>query len=182
MERLTEQHFKKGDGFYMKCSGHCCKEDFSCEDCKEFDVLVDRLGVIEDILGDTYDIDRLRELVEADREGRAIVSPIATGQSVYFIETCEKFKENVFNGRPYIAAVSCEDSRRSEEFCFDKCEKKGELMVFEDVVIAIYTDDGGNCDVYLEEYGRLPFEEFGKTAFKEKGKALEALEGMKNNG
>lgn len=76
MERLTELHFKKSDGFYMKCSEHCCKEDFSCEDCKEFEKLVDRLGTIEDILGDEYDLDRLRELAQADREGRCVVLPV----------------------------------------------------------------------------------------------------------
>lgn len=32
-----------------------------------------RLKKIEDILGDEYDLDRLRELVEADREGRCVV-------------------------------------------------------------------------------------------------------------
>lgn len=73
MERLTEMHFKKADGFYMKCSGHCCKEDFSCEDCGEFEKLVDRLGQIEDILGDIYDLDRLRELVEADKSERCVI-------------------------------------------------------------------------------------------------------------
>jgi hypothetical protein len=75
MERLTEHHFKKQDGFYMKCSEHCCKEDFSCEDCGEFDKLVDRLGAIEDILGDEYDLDSLRELKRADDEGRCVVLP-----------------------------------------------------------------------------------------------------------
>src|SRR5699024_8684496 len=38
----------------------------------------DRLHFIadmEDILGDDYDLDRLRELVEADREGRCVVLP-----------------------------------------------------------------------------------------------------------
>lgn len=34
---------------------------------------VDRLSAIEDILGDKYDLDRLRELVQADREGRCVV-------------------------------------------------------------------------------------------------------------
>ena len=29
-----------------------------------------RLNQIEDILGDTYDLDRLRELVESDKNGR----------------------------------------------------------------------------------------------------------------
>lgn len=33
------------------------------------------LKEIEDILGDDYDLDRLRELVEADREGRCVVLP-----------------------------------------------------------------------------------------------------------
>ena len=37
---------------------------------------VDRLAAIEDILGDEYDLDRLRELAQADREGRVeIIEP-----------------------------------------------------------------------------------------------------------
>lgn len=34
-----------------------------------------RLNQIENILGDEYDLDRLRELVEADKEGRCVVLP-----------------------------------------------------------------------------------------------------------
>ena len=34
---------------------------------------IHRLATIEDILGDEYDLDRLRELVQADREGRCVV-------------------------------------------------------------------------------------------------------------
>ena len=34
-----------------------------------------RLKKIEDVLGDEYDLDRLRELVQADREGRVVVLP-----------------------------------------------------------------------------------------------------------
>ena len=60
----------------MKCSEHCCKEDFSCEDCKEFEKLVDRLGTIENILGDDYDIDRLRELAQADKEEESEFCPL----------------------------------------------------------------------------------------------------------
>lgn len=32
--------------------------------------VIERLAKIEDILGDDYELDRLRELVEADRDGR----------------------------------------------------------------------------------------------------------------
>lgn len=37
------------------------------------DSAVNRLAHIEDILGDDYDLSRLRELVQADREGRCVV-------------------------------------------------------------------------------------------------------------
>lgn len=36
---------------------------------------VRRLQEIENILGDTYDLDHLRELVEADKNGRCFVRP-----------------------------------------------------------------------------------------------------------
>ena len=39
----------------------------------DVDDAVLRLAAIEDILGDEYDLDRLRELVQADREGRCVV-------------------------------------------------------------------------------------------------------------
>lgn len=35
--------------------------------------LAERLATIENILGENYDLDRLRELAEADREGRCVV-------------------------------------------------------------------------------------------------------------
>lgn len=78
VERLTERHYKESresSGYYMKCSETChidCGEKSYCE---EVDNIVDRLGAIEDILGDEYDLDRLRELVEADRDGRCVVIP-----------------------------------------------------------------------------------------------------------
>lgn len=94
MERLTERHYKKSDGHYMKCSEYCEKEDLRCDECKEFDELVDRLGAIEDILGDDYDLDRLRELVEADREGRVRFVSKVSGD---VCGTCKHFGR--FSGR-----------------------------------------------------------------------------------
>lgn len=43
-----------------------------------------RLKMIEDILGKNYDLDRLRELVEADRDGRCVVLPVKPGGMVRF--------------------------------------------------------------------------------------------------
>ena len=89
MERLTKQHYKKTDGYYMKCSEYCCKEDFSCEDCEKFDELVDRLAAIEDILGEEYDLERLRELTQADKQERCMVLPCDPGQIVWAVNSLE---------------------------------------------------------------------------------------------
>ena len=45
--------------------------------------IVSRLQEIEDILGDTYDLDRLRELVEADKAGRCVLHPLKAEDEVY---------------------------------------------------------------------------------------------------
>lgn len=43
-----------------------------------------RLAAIEDILGDEYDLDRLRELAQADREGRCVVMPCQPGDKISY--------------------------------------------------------------------------------------------------
>lgn len=50
---------------------------------KDYHKCVDRLGRIEDIIGDTYDLDRLRELVEADKAGRCVLLPCKVGDRIY---------------------------------------------------------------------------------------------------
>lgn len=42
-----------------------------------------RLKMIENILGDNYDLDRLREIVDADRDGRCVVLPCELGRTVF---------------------------------------------------------------------------------------------------
>ena len=56
-----------------------------CEDCLREST--NRLAAIEDILGDDYDLDRLKEMVEADREGRCVVLPCRVGDKVYCIQS-----------------------------------------------------------------------------------------------
>ena len=48
----------------------------------QHETAIHRLVTIEDILGDEYDLDRLRELAQADREGRCVVPPCKVGQKV----------------------------------------------------------------------------------------------------
>ena len=81
MERLTRYfsdwaHGAEGDSD-KGLTGAYCRGKF------EATAIVDRLAAIEDILGDTYDLDHLRELVEADREGRCVVFKFGIGSTVY---------------------------------------------------------------------------------------------------
>ena len=53
-----------------------------------------RLSKIEDILGDEYDLDRLKEIVQAVREGRCVVLPCKLHDKVFFVENgCVKETE-----------------------------------------------------------------------------------------
>ena len=67
MERLTKyicDHAHGAEGVRVdNLTGDYCRGEF------EATAIVDRLASIEDILGDEYDLDRLRELAQADREG-----------------------------------------------------------------------------------------------------------------
>ena len=50
----------------------------------QHETAIHRLAAIEDILGDEYDLDELREMAQAKREGRCVVLP--KDGMVYYIE------------------------------------------------------------------------------------------------
>lgn len=99
MERLTVKHYL-GSAYYMKCSEEC-NVDMDCIDCPAFEKLVDRLGAYEDtglepekiaflksVVDDAFSdnpnfTERLRELAQADREGRVVVLPCKIGDAIY---------------------------------------------------------------------------------------------------
>ena len=104
MERLTEKHYL-GTDHYMKCSGNC-NVDMDCIDCPSFDRLVERLAAYEDtglepercaefaradaegryiVMRDAEQegVARLRELAEADKDGRVVVLPCKVGDRLY---------------------------------------------------------------------------------------------------
>ena len=55
----------------------------------DIDDVVHRLAVIEDILGDEYDMERLRELTQADKQERCMVLPCDPGQIVWAVNSLE---------------------------------------------------------------------------------------------
>ena len=87
MERLTTYIYGYAHGAEGvredSLTGNYCRGEF------EATAIVDRLASIEDILGDDYDIDRLRELVQADKEGRIRILSAGKGKSC---GTCANFQ------------------------------------------------------------------------------------------
>lgn len=73
MERLTSWCEEIEEAFLSceKCKKNGMTECWSQENCTQ--TAVDRLAEIEDILGNEYNLDRLSELVKADREGRIAI-------------------------------------------------------------------------------------------------------------
>ena len=67
-----------------KCDQEVTSVYVICDRCyKKMDGI--REDAIKDILGDDYDLDRLKELVQADREERCVVHPLKSDDEVYII-------------------------------------------------------------------------------------------------
>ena len=119
MERLTEKHYLAED-HYMKCSEDC-NVDMDCVDCPAFDKLIERLAAYEDIGLTPEEIKapftedtminlaaqalgveprRLRELAEADKDGRCVVLPCKVGDTVWRI---------IRDGEPHITRDEVRD-------------------------------------------------------------------------
>ena len=84
MERLTDQRAVIEPGTYLVLDDLLDNvPELQSVSRKE---LYYRLGLIENVLGKNYDLDHLKELLEADREGRCVVLPVKPGQTFYTID------------------------------------------------------------------------------------------------
>ena len=120
-----------------------------CEDgdCSQRQVW-ERLKSIEDIQGDEYDLDRLRELVEADREGRCVVLPCMIGDNVYVLN---HHLGRVFENEVAGFSVGYQSDNRNS-------------------VSTVYV---GKCG--SKTFRRWKFQQFGKTVFLTREEAEAAL-------
>ena len=94
MERLTYDFEIVGNHCWqvkgadnLECREVCERQgDSGCKTCP-IEKAFDRLAAIEDILGDEYDLERLRELAQADRDGRCVVLPFKPHKTMW---SCSK--------------------------------------------------------------------------------------------
>lgn len=100
MDRLTELHHKKSDGYYIRCSEHCNNDICDCG-CEKFEQIVNRLGAYEDTgmepceTNEKYatimafnklrlkvSLTRLCKILQAETEGRCVVLPCKIGDTL----------------------------------------------------------------------------------------------------
>ena len=119
----------------------------------------DRLHFIadmENILGGNYDLNRLRELVEADREGRCVVLPCKVGDAAYVIDPGDYHS----GYKPYVrekevTEISWKKVRNGKDLGFGLILK------------------GGDCNTSA----RYKISSIGKTVFLTREAAKAALKG-----
>ena len=75
-------------------------------DCESVGDIVRRLAAIEDILGDEYDLDELREMIQAKWEGLCVVQKFAPGSEVWIVERDEDGEATEVSGFVFVVSVS----------------------------------------------------------------------------
>lgn len=107
---------QKGNPYYWQTPCYDCQKKRVWENARN-----DRIMALEKILGDDYDLDHLRELVEADQDDRCIVLPVkapchAWACCKFFPDPFESYYASKFDvaaemGRGYVLAADKESAR-----------------------------------------------------------------------
>lgn len=106
--------------------------------------MASRLALIENILGDDYDLDRLKEMVEADKDGRCVVLPCKIGDTVYDIQM-GKITEKTIISIPFLMSKSI------NYLCLQAINNRGALTTIE-------TENLGKTVFYTREEAEAALE------------------------
>lgn len=102
-----------------------------------------RLRMIEKILGNDYDLDRLKELIEADQEGRCVVLPVKLKETFYTIDKVRTLCHLGYYFDEY-DCQGCEeacDSKLDFEVRKQSCYNKSQLLSFVESQKKIYLSE-----------------------------------------
>lgn len=140
----------------------CCYGDDGIADCVDrlesdyFEILegVKKIGTI----------DRLREICEAERDGRLVVLPCKVGDTVYAIADCADIlkdcDDDYYTGT---GAITCPFEKDCD---FEECDDANR-RIFETYVRSIYKDKDEPVNIFLDKIVDRQFypSDFGKTVF-----------------
>ena len=111
----------------------------------EFDI-TNRLAAIEDILGDEYDLERLRELAQADREGRCVVLP------------CKDWLDIVFGDQEVFYGIDAEYIENPiRQISVDSSSRCTWYDGWKTVVLKGYDENGFDWEFSPEDIGKTVF-------------------------
>lgn len=166
MERLTRAHYKASDGHYLVCSEMCEREDCT-EECGHFDEAIERLAAYEDTgltpeevlpkdkadeialklmrladLESFCSYTRLRELAEADKDGRLAVLP------------CKDWLDIVFGEQVLFWGI---DGKRVVEISVDDANRITWYNGWKSVTIIGFDECGDDWEFYAWDIGETVF-------------------------
>lgn len=105
-----------------------------------------RLKMIENILGDNYDLDRLREIVDADREGRCVLLP------------CKDWLEIVFGDQEVFYGIDTDYLECPiREISVDSSSRCTWYDGWKTVVLKGYDENGFDWEFSPEDIGKRVF-------------------------
>ena len=148
MERLT---FEGNFCDIAQCGDLVCQQSGTCTQRQFWE----RLKAYEDIAELCGGFDRLRELAEADKDGRVVVLPCKVGDTVYMIERIFDIDNGV-----------------CDEICARKVIGHGGNNLNQLWLVG----SGGICNAYIF------VSEFGKTVFLTREEAERAIQEMEGKG
>lgn len=113
---------------------------------KQKESVMGRLAAIEDILGDEYGLDRLRELGQADREGRCVVLP------------CKDWLDIVFGDQEVFYGIDAEYIENPiRQISVDSSARCTWYDGWKTVVLKGYDENGLDWEFSPEEIGKTVF-------------------------
>lgn len=143
--------------------------------------IYNRLASIEDILGDEYDITRLRDMVKADRDGRCIIPPVKAGDTIYLVVPGRLTVNTIGDDHSTVTFVDCEMFGKRSSPLYGICNISGQIkdvvnLIIEDTVEYIAMGQDGNGLISLRNRGVVSFSDIGDSIFLTHQEAQATLE------
>lgn len=103
MERLTDKRMNEGGAISASPKEY---KELAISESLSGEQICKGILDIKGILGDKCDLDRLRELVEADRDERCVVMSYKAGDEIWVLERDEDGEVCDFSGNVFICEVN----------------------------------------------------------------------------